>query len=75
MITHKFITKRDRDILMNKGRKQSSNETYNPLKESDLRNRIFSPEFGLLIGHIVNHSITNFAIILISTSPQLKVNI
>lgn len=49
--------------------------TYNAFKESDLRNRIFSPKFGLIIRDIVNDSITNLAIILISTSLQLKVNI
>lgn len=54
---------------------KEQNVTYNSFKECNLRNRIFSPEFGLIIRHIVDHSITNLAIILISTSLQLKVNI
>ena len=49
--------------------------TYNALKEGNLRNRVFSPDFGLIIGDIINHTVhtvTNVTILLISAIHQLK---
>lgn len=66
----KFITMMTKTFV-----EQKTSQTYNAFKEGNLWNRICGPEFGLIIGDSVNNSVTNLTIILIPTSPQLKVNI